>query len=224
MKTHHVKSAPVHFNAVWRGEKTAELRVNDRNYKEGDTLVQQEWTLVEGYTGATITATISHVLYTEHLTPGNVMLSLRTIVLEAGTPDNARRLSEREQKRTARAKYIARKLRDIIDGKIAEKLDGTTTETAAQIVYNVFSSQDWNTIGHIIIDELEPKTADKLWLITWDHPQRKPGNTTFLVRCDHEPTELEIAEWVEENHGEDYDGEYDNLEIEEIDVESVPTL
>ncbi len=43
MTVHHVKCWPKHFQAVWDGAKTAELRRDDRGYAVDDILVQHEW-------------------------------------------------------------------------------------------------------------------------------------------------------------------------------------
>lgn len=37
-KTHKLKIAPVHFIGVMNGTKTAEFRINDRNFQPGDIL------------------------------------------------------------------------------------------------------------------------------------------------------------------------------------------
>jgi hypothetical protein len=43
MAIHHLKTWPHYFQAIKRGEKTFELRFNDRGFREGDTLMLQEW-------------------------------------------------------------------------------------------------------------------------------------------------------------------------------------
>lgn len=40
---HELKCWPSHFEALVDGRKKAELRLNDRNYREGDLLWQREW-------------------------------------------------------------------------------------------------------------------------------------------------------------------------------------
>jgi hypothetical protein len=54
MAIHHLKTWPSYFQAIDRGEKTFEVRRNDRDYQPGDTLILQEWDPRKGegvYTG-----------------------------------------------------------------------------------------------------------------------------------------------------------------------------
>ncbi|GIO10217.1 hypothetical protein J31TS6_62450 [Brevibacillus reuszeri] len=75
---HHLKILPEHFRDVRAGIKTAELRLNDRNYQPGDTLVLLEYNpAVEKFTGEEEIRTVTHVLSGEQwLQPGMVMLSI----------------------------------------------------------------------------------------------------------------------------------------------------
>lgn len=41
--THTLKTWPVYFDALWTGDKTFEVRKNDRNYMPGDKLLLQEY-------------------------------------------------------------------------------------------------------------------------------------------------------------------------------------
>ena len=43
VRIHQLKIAPKYFNAVVAGQKTAELRKDDRGYKVGDVLSLCEW-------------------------------------------------------------------------------------------------------------------------------------------------------------------------------------
>lgn len=46
--THALKTSPTYFQAVVKGEKTFEVRKSDRNFKEGDDLLLQEYDEVTG--------------------------------------------------------------------------------------------------------------------------------------------------------------------------------
>ena len=80
--SHDLKTLPVYFDAVLRGDKTFEVRKNDRDFQTGDTLVLKEWdpdargpeTVSSGglpqaprmpgaYTGREIMATASYILH-----------------------------------------------------------------------------------------------------------------------------------------------------------------
>lgn len=76
MKVHHLKTLPEHFGPVCRGEKTAEVRLDDRGFAVGDLLVLHEWD-GEKHTGASSAQFITHVLKGFHgLAEGWVMLSM----------------------------------------------------------------------------------------------------------------------------------------------------
>lgn len=80
MKTHVLKTAPAYFERVWDGSKTFEVRLDDRGYQAGDTVVLREFDFrtdctwhssppphhTEGncqkYSGRQITACIGYVL------------------------------------------------------------------------------------------------------------------------------------------------------------------
>ena len=70
MKTHELKTLPPFFDRVFSGDKTFELRRNDRDFQVGDVLVLREWENdcdwkkldVGAYTGRKIWARIVYVL------------------------------------------------------------------------------------------------------------------------------------------------------------------
>ncbi len=43
MNTHDLKTWPLYFEAVWSGIKKFEVRKNDRDFEEGDTLYLKEY-------------------------------------------------------------------------------------------------------------------------------------------------------------------------------------
>ena len=63
MNTHYIKCWPEYYQAVKSGEKKAELRLNDRNYEQGDTLCIQEYDPTTGYTNHSQRFDITHVLH-----------------------------------------------------------------------------------------------------------------------------------------------------------------
>lgn len=80
---HEVKCMDQHFDAIERGDKGAELRFNDRNYRERDfiTLVRCQRTAAGVMpTGAALLVRITHLL-SDHpgLTPGYVMASFEKL-------------------------------------------------------------------------------------------------------------------------------------------------
>ena len=61
--THTLKTWPEYFHAVITGHKTFEIRKNDRNFKQGDTLLFKEWNPdTEKYTNRQHTMEVCYVL------------------------------------------------------------------------------------------------------------------------------------------------------------------
>lgn len=101
-KTHHLKTLPVYFDAVRRGDKTFEIRKNDRDFQTGDTLVLEECNVSTphaprgpgqppltreelGYTGAEIVVTVCYCLHGPAfgLEAGHVVMAI-------GSPDDVK--------------------------------------------------------------------------------------------------------------------------------------
>lgn len=61
MATHRLKILPEYFRAVWEGQKTAELRKDDRGYQVGDVLILDEWD-GERFTGSGLCVEVSYIL------------------------------------------------------------------------------------------------------------------------------------------------------------------
>ena len=77
VKTHYLKTWPEFFLATKLRKKAFELRKNDRNFEVGDTLVLQEYTAEDGYTGAELYREITYILSETPFVPeGYVCLSV----------------------------------------------------------------------------------------------------------------------------------------------------
>lgn len=61
--THNLKTINPFFSQVWEGTKTFEARKNDRDFKEGDTLILEEYDPNGTYLGRDIYATVSSILH-----------------------------------------------------------------------------------------------------------------------------------------------------------------
>lgn len=62
MNTHNLKIWPEYYKEVIEGRKKAEVRVNDRNFQVGDTLVLQEYNPNRDYyTGNMVTVNVTHI-------------------------------------------------------------------------------------------------------------------------------------------------------------------
>ena len=58
---HQLKTLPEYFEAVRKGDKTFELRENDRDFKVGDYLALNEWD-GEKYTGRSQLVKVTYIL------------------------------------------------------------------------------------------------------------------------------------------------------------------
>ena len=63
MKRHELKILPQYYRAVRSGEKTFELRKNDRDFKVGDALTLKEFDATSGvYSGRELYTEVTYVL------------------------------------------------------------------------------------------------------------------------------------------------------------------
>ena len=75
MGTHHLKILPEYFLQVAIGNKTFELRKNDRDFKVGDIIFLEEWD--NEYTGRVLELEITYILSNfKGLEEGYVILSV----------------------------------------------------------------------------------------------------------------------------------------------------
>lgn len=75
MNTHDLKIRPEFFAPVRQGVKTAEIRLNDRDYMTGDLLILNEFN-GEQYTGKIVIRQVTHVADIREIKSGYVLLSM----------------------------------------------------------------------------------------------------------------------------------------------------
>ena len=62
-KVHDLKTWPEPFQAVWDGDKTAEIRLNDRAFEVGHNLLLREYDpKTETYSGRYVWGRVTHIL------------------------------------------------------------------------------------------------------------------------------------------------------------------
>jgi hypothetical protein len=62
-RVHDLKTLPPYFAAVLRGQKTFEVRRDDRSFDEGDVLVLREWSKrAQKYTGRELRRVVTYLL------------------------------------------------------------------------------------------------------------------------------------------------------------------
>ena len=77
-KHHDLKINPRWYASVACGEKRAEVRLDDRRYRVGDTLTVAEWS--GRYTGRHVAVRVTHVLRgVRGIEPGYVVLSIERV-------------------------------------------------------------------------------------------------------------------------------------------------
>ena len=94
---HELKTLPKFFNAVLSGEKTFEVRANDRPFKKGDLLAMNEYDADrKSYTGRSSIVYIDYILNNEdYCKSGYVVMSIKPcIVHKVGRPVNPIKLAE----------------------------------------------------------------------------------------------------------------------------------
>lgn len=81
---HELKTWPEYFARIQSGEKTFEVRKNDRDFQTGDTLLLKEYEPdTESYTGK---SEVKMVSYTPH--GGSFGIEPGYVVMGLGNPDN----------------------------------------------------------------------------------------------------------------------------------------
>ena len=83
MKTHELKTVQPHFNNILLGWKTFEIRKNDRDFKNGDTVILKEYDAQNNFfSGRKVTAEIENVITDfPGLEPGYCIFSLLNITI-----------------------------------------------------------------------------------------------------------------------------------------------
>lgn len=89
-QTHELKIAPEYLEAVICGQKTAETRINDRDFKVNDHLLLREWEN-DGYTGWEHEVVITHVCDFPYVFTGEHWVSLSISSVYGLDPDAVNR-------------------------------------------------------------------------------------------------------------------------------------
>lgn len=78
MARHELKTWPEYYEAIIRGDKTFEVRVDDRGYEVGDVLALHEWDRVREYSGRACEVTVRYVLRDPKfgVSPGYVVMGI----------------------------------------------------------------------------------------------------------------------------------------------------
>lgn len=84
MTTHELKCWPEYYDPIDAGIKTLELRLDDRGYRTGDTLLLREWEpLTHAYTGRECCRVVTHIVRGyDGLRPGYVAMSIAQEVVQ----------------------------------------------------------------------------------------------------------------------------------------------
>jgi hypothetical protein len=77
---HRLKTLPGFYKDIVEGDKTFEIRRNDRGFKVGDFLYLQEYNSVRGYTGRACICEVGYILDSkEYLPEGYVCMAIKKV-------------------------------------------------------------------------------------------------------------------------------------------------
>ncbi len=80
---HELKTWPVYFQAIVDRKKRFEIRFNDRNFKEGDTLILREFNPKQRhYTGRKVLVNVLYIFQEDHLE----LLASNLVVMSISDP------------------------------------------------------------------------------------------------------------------------------------------
>ena len=82
---HNLKILPVCFTSVISGQKTAELRKLDRDFRVGDVIILNEFD-GEKFTGRTVRILITQIYVGEYVAPGYCMISFQRVSHDVRVP------------------------------------------------------------------------------------------------------------------------------------------
>ncbi len=79
MTEHHLKTWPEFFTAVVSGDKTFEVREDDRGFEVGDVLVLREYAVGVGFSGYEVRRRVTYIMRggAFGLEPSHVVLAIR---------------------------------------------------------------------------------------------------------------------------------------------------
>lgn len=80
--THELKCWTEYFAGIMSGNKTFEIRKNDRSFQPGDTLLLKEYAPSLGYSGRKLRAEVTYILFSAPefgLHPDYCIMSLKLI-------------------------------------------------------------------------------------------------------------------------------------------------
>lgn len=78
---HELKTLPEFFQPIKSGIKQFEIRLDDRKFMVGDTLILQEYTKEKGYTGDEQYRTVTYTLTGERwgIKPGYIIMGIKPV-------------------------------------------------------------------------------------------------------------------------------------------------
>jgi hypothetical protein len=152
MTEHELKTWPEHYAAIDGGSKTVELRLNDRPYAVGDSLLLREWEPLEaGYTGRQLRVRVTHILRGgEWLAPGYIAMSIRLMSEDGNVrvQEDFRKVADAQREEIAELKQeaaewkgLAERRRDELSSVLS---DVRLLHEAARAVVNKIERDDNN--------------------------------------------------------------------------------
>ncbi|WP_088832703.1 DUF3850 domain-containing protein [Paenibacillus tyrfis] len=196
-RIHEVKTIPQFFEPAAAGAKPFTIRINDRNYKVGDTLFKREWDEATGvYTGREAAFEITYITsYGQH--PGVVVMGIEL-------------QRARDWNKAEGTQYTPEQITELLE----EVRTAREAATPGPWIHSPGDHIDEPAAVYILLDELHAQTiADNLLGVDAHYIANSPAWLQQLTEiAQQQAAEIErlnhVLEQIEHDTEDEYTSEY----------------